>query len=189
MPTRIGGVTYYRIREVARLFRVDTNTTVHRWITAGLIESEFVSGRGRLFRESVLRRHLRLRENEEMELAWLTTNELHQLFRVDITTAARWCDEGLFGAVRTPGGDHLANERLVRVYIGQPYGDLFDDPFMTASETSHRLGRSKETVNLWGRTGKLESIRTPSGRSRLFRTSSVEALLRTMRLLRATRGE
>ena len=173
MPKRIGGVTYYAEDETARLFQV-TVRTVRRWIARDLIESEVVDGT-RLFREGVLRQILQVPEGNLFAVVRLGTRELGRLFRVDTNTAQKWCAQGYFGAIQTPGGDYLVVEARVREYIGQPDGGLFADPFLTATEVSTRLGISVRNARYQGETNQIVSIVTPTGGNRLFRTSSVEA--------------
>ena len=51
--------------------------------------------------------------------------------------------------------------------------------FMTLSETSEYIGKSKETLRRWDKEGKLTAVREPMSNYRVYRKSDVDSLFST----------
>ena len=48
--------------------------------------------------------------------------------------------------------------------------------YMTLSETSEYIGKSKETLRRWDKEGKLSAVREPISNYRVYRKSDVDTL-------------
>ena len=48
--------------------------------------------------------------------------------------------------------------------------------YMTLSETSEYIGKSKETLRRWDKEGKLSAVREPMSNYRVYRKTDVDTL-------------
>ena len=51
--------------------------------------------------------------------------------------------------------------------------------YLTLSETSELIGKSKETLRRWDKEGKLSAVREPLSNYRVYRREQVETLFAT----------
>ena len=50
------------------------------------------------------------------------------------------------------------------------------DKYLTLSEASELIGKSKETLRRWDREGKLTAVREPMSNYRVYKKTEVQAL-------------
>jgi predicted site-specific integrase-resolvase len=95
--------------------------------------------------------------------------EVAAIFRVDDKTPARWAAAGQITAATTPGGHKRFRRADIAAIVGE---DVLagKDSLLTPSEVAAIFRVDDKTPARWAVAGRINSIRTPSGHHRFFKS-------------------